>query len=82
MINTIVNKEVRHKNAVKMIQGFRAKMCMTENDWYRFCLRYSNRNVTTVILFFEDMYDEVPYGFVKVLRGEMNAKLQKERYGS
>lgn len=77
MTNTVVNKEKRQKTAVQMIQGFRAEMRMTDKDWYKFCLRYSNRNITTVIVFFEDMYDEVPYGFNTILRGEMRARVRR-----
>lgn len=78
MTNT-VSREARQQTAVQMIQGFRAEMRMDEKAWYKFCLRYSERNVSTVVLFFEDMFEEVPYGFVKVLRGEMNAKLRREQ---
>lgn len=58
---------------VQMITGFRTEMQMTDRDWYSFCLRYSTRSLSTVVLFFEDIYTTVPYGFQKALRSELVA---------
>lgn len=74
----IEEEQTHHQDAAQMIQDFRAEMQMSERDWYKFCLRYSSRNISTVILFFEDMYDKVPYGFSKFLRGEMSTRVQKQ----
>lgn len=75
MANAITKKGQHQVTAIQMIHGFKTQMEMDDMDWHRFCLRYSDRNITTVILFFEDMYGKMPYGFNGILRSEMKARL-------
>lgn len=58
----------------QMIEGFKAEMNMTDKDWHRFCLRYSTRPISTIFLFFEDIYSVIPYGFHKSLRTALIAE--------
>lgn len=76
-LDSAVTKEQRQITTIQMIHGFRTEMKMNEKDWYKFCLRYSTRSITTVLLFFEDMYATLPYGFGKALRGEMTASVRE-----
>lgn len=79
MANAIAKKEQHQMTVIQMIHGFKTQMEMDDADWYRFCLRYSDRNITTVILFFEDMYGKMPYGFNEIFRNEMKARLVTAR---
>lgn len=55
-----------------MIEHFKHECGMNDKDWYKFCLRYSTRNISTILSFFEDLYGgHLPYGFITALKEEL-----------
>lgn len=72
MTASAVENDTSHILPMDMIERFKTECGMNDKDWHKFCLRYSTRNISTILAFFEDMYGgKLPCGFIGTLKEEL-----------